>query len=101
MAERLYSTQQVATLLGATPQTVCGWIQAGWLPGERLPGGDVRVSETGLVRFLRGRGVDLRAVLAAATAAEAEDVPAADPPPPARPQAPPPPSDAGLSLIHI
>ncbi|HUU09332.1 MAG TPA: ATPase, T2SS/T4P/T4SS family [Phycisphaerae bacterium] len=95
MAERLYSTQQVATLLGATPQTVCGWIQAGWLPGERLPGGDVRVSETGLVRFLRGRGVDLRAVLAAATAAEAEDVPAADPPPPARPQAPPPPSDAG------
>lgn len=101
MAERLYSTRQVATLLGATPQTVRGWIQAGWLPGERLPGGDVRVSETGLVRFLRGRGVDLRAVLDAATAAqaagEAEDAAAADapPPPPAQPQAPSPPSDAG------
>ena len=66
MAERLYSLDQVADLLGSPPADVAAWIRTGWLAGETLPGGGVRVSEAGLVRFLKDRGVDLEAVLASA-----------------------------------
>lgn len=82
MAERLYSATQVADLVGATPEMVQGWIASGWIRTESLPGGLLRVSERGLVRFLRDRGVDLAAVLdAASRPAPSEDVSAEAPPP--------------------
>jgi type II secretory ATPase GspE/PulE/Tfp pilus assembly ATPase PilB-like protein len=66
MAERLYSVDQVADLVGASPADIAAWIRTGWLAGETLPGGQVRVSEAGLVRFLKERGIDLGEVLRSA-----------------------------------
>lgn len=66
MPERLYSTYQVADLLGATPATVHEWLRKGWLPFIRMPGGPVRVSEEVLIHFLEQRGVDIEEVLAKA-----------------------------------
>ncbi len=82
MAERLYTTRQVAELLGASPGNVETWIRAGWLATERLPGGEPAVSERGLVRFLRDRGIDLEAILTEAQKREAERRAAEDAPPP-------------------
>ena len=59
MAERLYTTHQVAELLGAEPSLVVDWMQRGWLPFQRLPDGPVRVSEQGLAAFLKRQGTDL------------------------------------------
>jgi type II secretory ATPase GspE/PulE/Tfp pilus assembly ATPase PilB-like protein len=70
MAERLYSTRQVADLLGATPATIDTWIAHGWLPSEHLPEGSVRVSEAGLVRFLRDRGINLEEIMARVSVSE-------------------------------
>lgn len=64
MAERLYSTYQVADLLGATPSTVVTWMQKGWLPFERLADGPVRVSERGLISFLKRQNIDIEEVMA-------------------------------------
>ena len=64
MAERLYSIRQTADLLGASPADVRQWIRCGLLQAEQLAG-DVRVSEHGLVRFLKDRGVDLERVFSA------------------------------------
>jgi len=64
MVERLYSIQQTADLLGASPGDVRQWIQSGALPAEQFAG-EVRVSEHGLVRFLKDRGIDLGNVLSA------------------------------------
>lgn len=87
MAERLYSTQQVADLLGASPWDVDQWIQSGFLEAEQVAG-DVRVSERGLVRFLKDRGIDLESVLSAALSHEAEGEPETDgSPEPAAPDA--------------
>ncbi|MFA6134804.1 MAG: ATPase, T2SS/T4P/T4SS family [Phycisphaerae bacterium] len=58
MPERLYSTYQVADLIGATPGAVVEWVQKGLLPVQRLPEGALRVPETGLVQFLKTRGLD-------------------------------------------
>jgi len=63
MLERLFSTDQIAELLGTSPSAVHGWIQRGWLPPKRLPDGGIRISEKGLVRFLRDRGVDIAALM--------------------------------------
>jgi excisionase family DNA binding protein len=65
MAERLYSLQQTADLLGASVTQVRRWIDSGRLPAEQTAG-EVRVSERGLVRFLTDRGIDLGELLAAA-----------------------------------
>ncbi len=69
MAERLYSVQQTAELLGTSAAEVRGWIDLGHLPAER-PAGDLRISERGLVRFLTACGVDLEEVLTAAMTGE-------------------------------
>lgn len=70
MTERLYSTYQVADLLGATPTAVVEWMQKGWLPFQRLPDGPVRVSERGLVTFLKRQGIDIESVMAKAVVRE-------------------------------
>jgi len=67
MAERLFTTYQVADLLGATPGAVVEWIQKGWLPIQRLPDGPVRISEKGLVQFLKACGVNIKEIMAKAT----------------------------------
>lgn len=64
MPERLFTTYQVADLLGATPGAVVEWIQKGWLPVQRLPDGPLRISEKGLIRFLKQRGVDIEKIMA-------------------------------------
>ena len=71
MAERLYSIQQTADLLGIPAAEVRQLIQAGTLEAERVAGDD-RVSERGLVRFLSTQGVDLGRVLRAVLAEEDE-----------------------------
>ncbi len=72
MAERLFTTYQVADLLGATPGAVVEWIQKGWLPIQRLPDGPVRISEKGLVQFLKARGVNIKEVMAKAMEKESQ-----------------------------
>ncbi len=66
MAERLYNTHQVADLLGVSPTAVVEWMQKGWLPFQRLSAGGVRVSEKGLVTFLKNQGIDIESVMAKA-----------------------------------
>jgi len=80
MAERLYSIQQTADLLGASPADVRQWIQSGALPAEQFAG-EVRVSEHGLVRFLKDRGIDLEHVLSAVLGEDGAPAPAPDEPP--------------------
>ena len=82
MAERLYNTQQVAQLLGTSPREIGDWIRQGRLQAERMPGGNVCVGESSLVRFLKAQGVDLEEVMARVALAEAKSPQAeADPPP--------------------
>ncbi len=64
MAERLYTTYQVADLLGATPSAVVDWMQKGWLAFERSPDGPVRIPEKGLISFLKQQGIDFEALMA-------------------------------------
>jgi excisionase family DNA binding protein len=110
MTERLYSTQQVAQLLGTSPKTVGDWIRQGRLQAEQLPGGRVCVGESSLARFLESQGIDLEGLMAQIVLAEAKSrrpepgrpasgnafpsaapefaAPAAKPPPPAPAEAP-------------
>ena len=85
MAERLYNTQQVAQLLGTSPREIGDWIRQGRLQAERMPGGNVCVGESSLVRFLKAQGVDLEEVMARVALAEGKPPQAgADPPPAAQ-----------------
>ncbi len=59
MQERLFTVNQVGDLLGATPAEVLGWVRKGWLDSQRLPDGPIRISERSLIRFLKGRGIDI------------------------------------------
>ncbi len=70
MPERLFSTNQIANLLGVTPGTVGQWIKQGWLPHKTLPQGSLRISQKHLVRFLKDRGVDIEKVMAKAVMGE-------------------------------
>ena len=70
MPKRVFTTYQLADLLGATPGTVVEWMQKKWLPYERLADGSVRVTEEGLVKFLQKQGVDIKQVLGDVTADE-------------------------------
>jgi len=81
VAERLYSVDQAAALLGTPPREVRQWIDAGDLAAER-PAGDVRISERSLVRFLTDRGIDLGEILGEATTADDQPAPQAEPPQP-------------------
>lgn len=74
MAERVFTTYQVANMLGATPGAVVQWIEQDLLAHEQLPAGPVRVSESNLVKFLHERDIDAEEVLAAAV--EKEEPPA-------------------------
>ena len=70
--KRLYTAYQVADLLGAIPGAVMDWMQKGWLPYKRLPDGPVRITEKGLLKFLKGRGVAIELVMAKAVLREQE-----------------------------
>lgn len=70
MPERLYSSYQVADLLGAAASEVSEWIRRGWLSAERDGDGAVRISEHALVAFLKQRGIDIEAVMAQVVAGE-------------------------------
>ncbi len=59
MQERLFTTDQVADLLGTTIREVRQWIDKGWLTRQSGPDGVDRVSERGLIQFLKGRGIDI------------------------------------------
>jgi excisionase family DNA binding protein len=59
MAERLYSPQQVAELLGVTPETIDGWVRRGWLGSERLLEGRLVIGESAVARFLKDQGIDI------------------------------------------
>ncbi len=83
MTHRLFSTEQVAELLGAAPGDVSGWIARGWLPVKRLPDGQVRVSERSVVAFLKDRGIDMKALMAKAILKEGGGKASGDPSPPA------------------
>jgi len=72
MTERLYSTQQVAQLLGTSPKTVGDWIRQGRLQAEQLPGGRLCVGESSLARFLESQGIDLEGLMAQIVLAEAK-----------------------------
>ncbi|MCY2930090.1 MAG: hypothetical protein NTV86_11465, partial [Planctomycetota bacterium] len=63
MAERLFTKEQIASLLGSTPSAVEEWMRRGWLEYQRLPGGPVRIPERGLIRFLKGQGIDIQEIL--------------------------------------
>jgi type IV pilus assembly protein PilB len=105
MAERLYSPQQVAELLGVTPETIHGWVRRGWLGAERLLEGRLVIGESAVAQFLKNQGIDIEELFvktvmregagrpAAGTAAEsraAEASPPPAPPPAERPQTAPP-----------
>ncbi|MCK4624916.1 MAG: Flp pilus assembly complex ATPase component TadA, partial [Phycisphaerae bacterium] len=63
MLERLFNTHQIADLLGTNEAAVNDWIKRGWLPVRDSPGQQVRISEKGLVQFLKNRGIDLEAII--------------------------------------
>jgi len=68
LGHELFTTGQLADLLGVSQHTIIGWIDGGLLPGWRLPatrqGGPRarRVGRHALVRFLKQNG--MTAVLA-------------------------------------
>jgi len=64
MPERLYNTHQIAQLLGASPSMVVAWMEKGLLPFERGPNGPLRVSEKGLITFLKHQNIDIEEVMA-------------------------------------
>ncbi len=84
MSEEMFSTYQVADMLGTTPAHVAEWMRKGWLPFIRLPDGPVRVSQAVLTHFLQRRGVDVDTVLAKAEFTDGDyeaDMPPLQPPP--------------------
>jgi excisionase family DNA binding protein len=53
MAEKIFSSHEVSSLLQANPSTVIRWIDNGQLRAYRTPGGHRRIRERDLVVFLR------------------------------------------------
>ena len=68
--ERLFSTVQVAELLGVTTGVVSAWMRKGMLKVQQLPQGLVRVSERNLVNFLRDQRIDLGVMMKDIASAE-------------------------------
>ncbi|MHC4981965.1 MAG: ATPase, T2SS/T4P/T4SS family [Planctomycetota bacterium] len=64
MSERMFTTYQVAKILGERPGTVVEWIQSGQLPVREFPDGPSRVPLSGLVQFLKRQGEDVEQILA-------------------------------------
>ena len=73
MTERLFSTFQIASLLRAAPGAVVEWMDKGWLNSSPTPGGTVQVTESDLVRFMEGQGVDFGEELKPTLTAEQRD----------------------------
>lgn len=88
MSARLYSTHEVAEVLGADPAAVQAWVRDGSLPCERPAAGEVGIPERGLIQFIKGRGMDLATVVAVAVLRR-RDPPEAEPGAPAKGQAGP------------
>ena len=63
MTERLFSTYQIARLLGATLSSVVQWMDKGALNCCRMPDGSARITESALIEFLTKQGIDLGEVL--------------------------------------
>ena len=59
MTERLFSTYQIAKLLGATLSSVVAWMDNGALKFCRMPDGTTRITESALINFLTEQGIDL------------------------------------------
>lgn len=97
MQERLFTTDQVADLLGTTSREVRQWIAKGWLPHHAGADGVDRVNETGLIQFLKGRGIDIMQLMVS-TAVEHgyPSEPAADKDRPSDADSAPPAQDAEL-----
>ena len=66
MTERLFSTYQIAKLLGTTLSSVAKWMDKGSLSICRMPDGTIRITESALIKFLTEQGIDLGDVLAKA-----------------------------------
>ena len=66
MTERLFSTYQIAKLLGTTLSSVTKWMDKGSLSTCRMPDGTTRITESALIKFLTEQGIDLGDVLAKA-----------------------------------
>jgi len=66
MTERLFSTYQIAKLLGTTLGSVAQWMEKGTLSFCRMPDGAARITESDLIKFLTEQGIDLGEVLAKA-----------------------------------
>ena len=81
MNERLYSTYQVAELLGVPASTVSEWIERGWLTCQRVGDGAARIPEQGLIEFLNRRGIDVEALVSGAAPGQAGADEAAAPEP--------------------
>lgn len=75
MAERLFTVYQVADLLGAVPGEVMGWIDRGWITARRISNEPLRISESGLIQFLKDRGIDIEKIMARAVLAEGSTPP--------------------------
>lgn len=50
----LLTTQQVAAMLKVSSRTVTNWVRADRVPYVRLPGGEYRIPEAGLLNSLSG-----------------------------------------------
>jgi len=70
MTERLFSTFQIARLLGITLGAVETWMENGSLAFVGMPDGTKQITESALVRFLTEQGIDLGQVLAKTGGAE-------------------------------
>jgi excisionase family DNA binding protein len=62
MWNELLSTREVAELLNVSPRTVTNWIRSDRVPYVRLPGGEYRIPQAGLLESLSGT-YDVRAAL--------------------------------------
>jgi type IV pilus assembly protein PilB len=63
MSERFFTREQVAELLGSTTEAVDEWMRRGWLEYRRVPGRELQIPRDGLVRFMKGQGMDIDDVL--------------------------------------
>lgn len=74
----IFTTGQVASLIGVAPRTVSKWFDSGRLRGFRIPGSqDRRIPREHLVRFLKEHGMPLGAL----DGGGVEAAPKADTPP--------------------
>ena len=56
MAERYFTTHQVAAMFGVTTTTVVNWVKRGHVHAQRTPGGHRRIARRELLAFARRQG---------------------------------------------